>query len=141
MLPACRELGISLVAYSPLGRGMLTGAIASDKYFAANDFRRSVPRFQGENLDANLRLVELLRGLAADTRLHRGQLALAWLLHQGPEIVPIPGTRRIKYLEENTGAAAIQLSPDDLKRIDAALPAGSAVGDRYTAAGMAGVNV
>jgi aryl-alcohol dehydrogenase-like predicted oxidoreductase len=141
VLPACRELGISLVAYSPLGRGMLTGAIASDKDFAANDFRRSAPRFQGENLDANLRLVELLRGLAADRACTPGQLALAWLLHQGPEIVAIPGTRRIKYLEENTGAAAIQLSPDDLERIDAALPPGSAVGDRYTAAGMAGVNV
>jgi aryl-alcohol dehydrogenase-like predicted oxidoreductase len=141
VLPACRELGISLVAYSPLGRGMLTGAIASDKDFAANDFRRSAPRFQGENLDANLRLVELLRGLAADRACTPGQLALAWLLHQGPEVLPIPGTRRIKYLEENTGAAAIQLSPDDLQRIGAALPPGSAVGDRYTAAGMAGVNV
>ncbi len=140
VLPVCRELGIGLVAYSPLGRGMLTGTITSETQFAGNDFRRNAPRFQGENLDANVRLTEVLRELALDKGCTPGQLALAWLLHQGPEIVPIPGTRRIKYLEENTAAAAIELSAGDLKRIGAALPAGFAAGDRYPAAGMAGVN-
>lgn len=141
VLPACRELGVSLVAYSPLGRGMLTGTIAKDTPLADNDFRRAAPRFQGENLDANLRLVEALRALADEKCYAPGQLALAWLLHQGPQIVPIPGTRRIKYLEENVVAAAVQLTPHDLGRINAAMPAGAAVGERYTAAGMVGVNV
>jgi aryl-alcohol dehydrogenase-like predicted oxidoreductase len=141
VLPACRELGVSLVAYSPLGRGMLTGTIAKDTPLAENDFRRAAPRFQGKNLDANLRLVEALRALADEKGCAPGQLALAWLLYQGPEIVPIPGTRRIKYLEENVGAAAVQLTPHDLGRINAAVPAGAAVGERYTAAGMVGINV
>jgi aryl-alcohol dehydrogenase-like predicted oxidoreductase len=141
ILPTCRELGTSLVAYSPLGRGILTGTIAKDTPLADNDFRRAAPRFQGENFDANLRLVEALRALADEKGCAPGQLALAWLLHQGPEIVPIPGTRRIKYLEENVAAAAVQLTPHDLGRINAAMPAGAAVGERYTAAGMVGINV
>lgn len=140
VLPVCRELGVSLVAYSPLGRGMLTGAITRDTPLARDDFRRSVPRFQDENFDANLRLVEALRGLAAEKGCTAGQLALAWLLHQGPDIIPIPGTRRIKYLEENAGAAAVELTAADLERIDAALPAGAAAGERYPAAGMVGLN-
>lgn len=140
VLPACRDLGISLVAYSPLGRGMLTGAIGKDTQLAGNDFRRNNPRFQGENLDANLRLVETLRGLAAEKGCTPGQLALAWLLRQGPEIIPIPGTRRIQYLEENAGVAAVGLAPEDMQRISAAMPAGAAAGERYPAAGMVGLN-
>lgn len=140
VLPACRELGVTLVAYSPLGRGMLTGAIAKDTQFAANDFRRNNPRFQGGNFDANLRLVEVLRGLAAEKGCTAGQLALAWLLHQGPDIIPIPGTRRIPFLEENVSAADITLSAADLERIDTAIPAGAAAGERYVAAGMTGVS-
>jgi aryl-alcohol dehydrogenase-like predicted oxidoreductase len=140
VLPACRELGVALVPYSPLGRGMLTGTISKDTALADNDFRRLSPRFQGENFDANLHLVELLRALAAEKGCTPGQLALAWLLHQGPDIVPIPGTRRIKYLEENTGAVEIALTPDELARIGAALPAGAAAGERYPAAGMKGLN-
>ena len=140
MLPACRELGVSLVAYSPLGRGMLTGAIAKDTPLAENDFRRTAPRFQGENLDANLRLVETLRGLATEKDCTPGQLALAWLLRQGPDIIPIPGARRIKHLEENVGAAALRLTTGEMERIGAALPAGAAAGERYTAAGMVGLN-
>ncbi len=140
VLPVCRELGVSLVAYSPLGRGMLTGAITRDTPLAGDDFRRSVPRFQDENFDANLRLVEALRGLAAEKGCTVGQLALAWLLHQGPDIIPIPGTRRITYLEENVGAAAVELMAADLERIGAALPAGAAAGERYPAAGMVGLN-
>ncbi|MEJ2125803.1 MAG: aldo/keto reductase [Alphaproteobacteria bacterium] len=141
VLPACRELGVSLVAYSPLGRGMLTGAFNKDTQLADSDFRRNNPRFQGENFDANLRLVEVLNGLASEKGCTAGQLALAWLLHQGPDIVPIPGTRRIKYLEENVAAASVQLSPQDIERISAAMPAGVAAGERYTPAGMVGVNV
>ncbi|MEJ2119064.1 MAG: aldo/keto reductase [Alphaproteobacteria bacterium] len=118
VLPACRELGVT-----------------------DGDFRRNNPRFQGENFDANLRLVEVLNGLASEKGCTVGQLALAWLLHQGPDIVPIPGTRRIKYLEENVAAASVQLSPQDIERISAAMPAGVAAGERYTAAGMVGVNV
>lgn len=141
VLPACRELGVSLVAYSPLGRGMLTGAFGKDTPLAENDFRRSAPRFQGENLTANLGVVDVLRGLAREKACAPGQLALAWLLQQGPEVIPIPGSRRIRHLEENIGAATVRLTEEDLKRIDAALPPGVAAGDRYTAAGMAGVNV
>jgi aryl-alcohol dehydrogenase-like predicted oxidoreductase len=140
VIPACRELGVSLVAYSPLGRGILTGAFARDG-LAPNDFRRAAPRFQGENLEANLRLVETLRELAAEKGCAPGQLALAWLLGQGPDVIPIPGARRIAHLEENIAAAAIELTAGELDRISAALPPGAAAGDRYTAAGMVGIDV
>ena len=139
-LPACRELGVAFVAYSPLGRGMLTGALADVAGLAGNDFRRLSPRFQGDNLAANLRLVEAVKALAAAKRCTPGQLALAWLLHRGQDIIPIPGTRRSNYLEENVAAADIALSPADLFAIDAALPPGAAAGERYPPAGMAGVN-
>ncbi|CAO3445462.1 aldo/keto reductase [Azospirillum largimobile] len=141
VLPACRELGISLVAYAPLGRGMLTGAVSSPDQFAENDFRRIAPRFAGDNFDRNLALVEQVKALAAQKGCTAGQVALAWLLAQGPEILPIPGTKRIKYLEENVGAAAVTLSEAEVKALGDALPPGVAAGDRYTAEGMRGVNV
>ncbi|QCG98627.1 aldo/keto reductase [Azospirillum sp. TSA2s] len=141
VLPTCRELGISLVAYAPLGRGMLTGAVSSPDQFAENDFRRIAPRFAGDNFDRNLALVEQVKALAAQKGCTAGQVALAWLLAQGPEILPIPGTKRIKYLEENVGAAAVTLTDAEVKALSDALPPGVAAGDRYTAEGMRGVNV
>ena len=141
VLPACRDLGISLVAYAPLGRGMLTGAVSSPDQFAENDFRRVAPRFAGDNFDRNLALVEQVKALAARKGCTPGQVALAWLLAQGPEILPIPGTKRIKYLEENVGAAAVTLTDAEVKALSDALPPGVAAGDRYTAEGMRGVNV
>ncbi len=141
VLPACRDLGISLVAYAPLGRGMLTGAVSSPDQFAENDFRRIAPRFAGDNFDRNLALVEQVKALAAQKGCTAGQVALAWLLAQGPEILPIPGTKRIKYLEENVGAAAVTLTDAEVKALSDALPPGVAAGDRYTAEGMRGVNV
>ena len=140
VLPACRELGIAFVAYSPLGRGFLTGAITKIDTMAQNDFRRISPRFQDENLAANLRLVDVVKGLAARKGCTPGQLALAWLLHQGDDIIPIPGTRRIRWLEENVAAADVRLSKAELAAIDAALPPGAAAGERYPKAGMAGLN-
>ncbi|MBK1841723.1 aldo/keto reductase [Azospirillum sp. YIM B02556] len=141
VLPACRELGISLVAYAPLGRGMLTGAVSSPAQFAENDFRRIAPRFSGDNFDRNLALVEQVKALAAQKGCTPGQVALAWLLAQGPDILPIPGTKRIKYLEENVGAATVALTGAEVKALGDALPPGVAAGDRYTAEGMRGVNV
>ncbi|MBP2298545.1 aldo/keto reductase [Azospirillum picis] len=141
VLPACRDLGISLVAYAPLGRGMLTGAVASREQFAENDFRRMSPRFAEGNLDRNLALVEAVKALAARKGCTPGQIALAWLLAQGPDILPIPGTKRIKYLEENVAAAEVALTDEELKALADALPPGAAAGDRYTAEGMRGVNV
>ncbi|MGO8855929.1 MAG: aldo/keto reductase [Steroidobacteraceae bacterium] len=140
VLPTCRELGIAFVAYSPLGRGMLTGTISRETRLAENDFRRLSPRFQGENLDTNLALVETLKTLAGEKHCTPGQLAIAWLLNQGNDIIPIPGTRRIKYLEENVGAANVVLSAADLAAINAALPVGAAAGERYPKAGMVGLN-
>ncbi len=140
VLPACRDLGASFVAYSPLGRGFLTGAIGKDADLAANDFRRISPRFQGDNLERNLRLVDVVKTLAATRGATPGQVALAWLLHQGKDIVPIPGTKRIEYLEENVAAASLTLSTDELARLDQALPPGAAAGDRYPPAGMKGLN-
>ncbi len=128
---ALRELGIGLVAYSPLGRGFLTGEIRSVDDLAPDDFRRYSPRFQGENFDRNLELVERVRELAAEKGVTPGQLALAWVLNQGPDIVPIPGTKRRTYLVENVAAATIELTPSDLARLDEAAPKGSAAGDRY----------
>jgi aryl-alcohol dehydrogenase-like predicted oxidoreductase len=140
VLPACRELGVSFVAYSPLGRGFLTGSIGKDTDLAANDFRRISPRFQHDNLERNLRLVDVVKTLAAARGVTPGQMALAWLLHQGKDIVPIPGTKRIKYLEENVAAVSLTLSTDDLARLNQALPLGAAAGDRYPRAGMKGLN-
>jgi aryl-alcohol dehydrogenase-like predicted oxidoreductase len=131
VIPTLRELGIGLVAYSPLGRGFLTGAITSPDDFAQDDFRRHNPRFQGENFKRNLELVDRVKELALEHSCTPGQLALAWALYQGDDIVPIPGTKRRKYLEENVEATEIELTPEDLGRIDEAAPVGLAAGDRY----------
>lgn len=140
VLPLCRRLGIAFVAYSPLGRGLLTGTIGKDTALAETDFRRLSPRFQGDNLDANLRLVEAVKSVAGERGHTPGQVALGWLLAQGREVIPIPGTKRIRYLEENVAAAGLALTPADLARLDAALPPGSAIGDRYPPDGMKGLN-
>jgi aryl-alcohol dehydrogenase-like predicted oxidoreductase len=135
ILPTCRELGIGFVAYSPLGRGFLTGAITSVDDLAADDFRRTTPRFQGENFQRNLDLVTRIEELAADKAVTPAQLALAWVLTQGEDIVPIPGTRRRSRLEENIAALEVELSADELREIADALP--EPAGMRYGAAGMA----
>ncbi|RJF83993.1 aldo/keto reductase [Azospirillum cavernae] len=140
VLPTCRDLGVSLVAYAPLGRGLLTATISDQKQLADNDFRRLSPRFQDGNLDANLRLVDAVTALAEAKGCKPGQVALAWLLAQGPDILPIPGTKRIPYLEENVGAASVVLSPEEVAALSAAIPPGAASGDRYPAAGMRGLN-
>ena len=137
VLTVARELGIGIVPFSPLGRGFLTGAITSPDDFAPDDFRRGHPRFTGEAFTANLRLVDAVRDLAADKGCTPGQLALAWVLAQGDDVVPIPGTKRVAYLEENAGAAAVELSADDLARLDAIAPAGAAQGSRYADASYA----
>jgi aryl-alcohol dehydrogenase-like predicted oxidoreductase len=131
ILPTLRQLGIGFVAYSPLGRGFLTGQIASPQDFAPDDFRRNNPRFQGANFARNLELVERVRQIAREKDCTPGQLALAWVLAQGDDVVPIPGTKRRKYLEENAAAVDLELNPDDLARIDEAAPVGVAAGDRY----------
>jgi aryl-alcohol dehydrogenase-like predicted oxidoreductase len=131
ILPTIRELGIGLVPYSPLGRGILTGAISSTEGLADNDFRRINPRYQGEGLERNLGLVARIRDLAATKGATAGQLALAWVLAQGTDIVPIPGTKRVRYLEENVGAASVTLDSEDLSAIESAVPRGSAMGQRY----------
>ncbi len=132
ILPTLRELGIGFVAYSPLGRGFLTGQIRSFEDLPEGDYRRQSPRFQGENFDRNLELVERVNEIAAEKNVTPGQLALAWLLHRGDDIVPIPGTKRRKYLEENAGAADVALTQEDLRRIEEAMPRGSAAGERYS---------
>lgn len=129
ILPTLRSLGIGLVPYSPLGRGFLTGTITSTDGLAADDFRRQNPRFQGDALAANLRIVEAVRAVAERHGVTPGQLALAWVLAQGDDVVPIPGTKRVRYLEENAAAAAVQLDRADLDDLEAAVPA--AVGERY----------
>ena len=131
VLPTVRELGIGFVAYSPLGRGFLSGAIATPEDLADDDFRRRNPRFQGENFDKNLELVDRVREIADEKDVTPGQLALAWLLHQSDDVVPIPGTKRRSYLEENAAAADIELTREDLERIDDAAPAGVTAGERY----------
>ena len=131
ILPTVRELGIGFVAYSPLGRGFLSGAITKPSDLAEDDFRRHNPRFQGENFQKNLELVDRVREIADEKDVTPGQLALAWLLSQGEDIVPIPGTKRRAYLEENAAAAEIELTQEDLRRIDEAAPAGVTAGDRY----------
>jgi aryl-alcohol dehydrogenase-like predicted oxidoreductase len=140
ILPTIRELGIGFVPYSPLGRGFLTGAIASPDDFAPDDFRRRSPRFQGDNFAKNLQLVEQVKAIAAEKGITPGQLALAWLLAQGDDIVPIPGTKRRSYLEENMGATTVNLTADDLSRIDAVAPKGVAAGERYPAQNMSALN-
>jgi aryl-alcohol dehydrogenase-like predicted oxidoreductase len=132
ILPTVRELGIGFVAYSPLGRGFLSGRFKSIDDLEPSDYRRQSPRFQGANFQRNLDLVKRIEQIAAEKRVTPGQLALAWLLAQGDDIVPIPGTKHVKFLEENVRATEIRLTPDDLKRIDEVAPIGAAVGDRYS---------
>lgn len=139
ILGTCRELGIGFVAYSPLGRGFLTGEIRRFEDFAPDDFRRHNPRFQGDNFQKNLQLVDKIRELAAQKGVKPGQLALAWVMAQGDFIVPIPGTKRRDRLEENVAAAEITLSAQELAALDAAAPPGVAAGTRYAAAVMASV--
>jgi aryl-alcohol dehydrogenase-like predicted oxidoreductase len=134
ILPTVRELGIGFVAYSPLGRGFLTGQFKSLDDLPADDFRRTSPRFQGENFRKNLELVEKIEEMAAAKGCTPSQLALAWVLAQGSDIVPIPGTKRIKYLDDNLGAVNVRLTADDLAQIDAILPAGVAAGSRLNQA-------
>ena len=141
VLATCRRLGIALVAYSPLGRGFLTGALARPEDLAPDDFRRNNPRFQGENFSRNLRLVEQVRALAAEKGCTAAQLALAWVLAQGEDIVAIPGTKRRSRLEENLGALEVRLSREDLEALDRVFPLGAAAGTRYPPAGMATVNL
>ncbi|MEU0877622.1 aldo/keto reductase [Lentzea sp. NPDC005914] len=131
ILPAARELGITVVPYSPVGRGFLSGAIKDVTELAADDYRRHDPRFQGENLRQNLRLADRVRAVATEAGVTPTQLALAWLLHQGDDIVPIPGTKRVSYLEENAAAADIELTAHQLAELEAALPPGAAAGLRY----------
>ncbi|MCY0875746.1 MAG: aldo/keto reductase [Firmicutes bacterium] len=140
ILPVCRELGIGFVAYSPLGRGFLTGQIQSFEDLAQDDYRRNSPRFQGDNFARNLDLVARIREIASEKGCQPSQLALAWLLAQGDDIVPIPGTKRRTYLEENIGALSLTLTADDLARIAQAAPQGVAAGDRYHAQGMRTIN-
>jgi aryl-alcohol dehydrogenase-like predicted oxidoreductase len=136
VLAMCAKLGVGFVPFSPLGRGFLTGALKSPEDFAADDYRRQSPRFQGENFSRNLALVEKVKTLAQDKGCTPAQLALAWVLAQGEYVVPIPGTRRIRNLDENLGALKVRLSPVDLATIEAVFPAGSIAGARYTEAMM-----
>jgi aryl-alcohol dehydrogenase-like predicted oxidoreductase len=131
ILPTVRELSIGFVAYSPLGRGFLSGRYRNPEELEESDFRRRNPRFQGENLSRNLELLERLDELATQRELTTGQLALAWVLHRGQDIVPIPGTKRRRYLEENAAAAGISLSQREIAWLDEAMPVGAAAGDRY----------
>ena len=131
ILPVCRELGVGIVPFSPLGRGFLTGSVTSVDNLAADDMRRNLPRFAAENFDRNLAIVDKLNSLAAERGVTAGQLALAWVQSQGEDVVPIPGTKRRKYLEENVAAAQLELSADDMAAIAAAAPADAVSGDRY----------
>ncbi len=140
VLAACRRLGVGFVPYSPLGRGFLTGAITRPEDFAADDYRRSSPRFQGENFARNLALVAKVKSFAGEIGCTPGQLALAWVLAQGDDIVPIPGTKRRKYLDENVGALAVRLSPAQLTALDLEFPFNAAAGDRYPANMMAALS-
>lgn len=140
VLAACRRLGVGFVPYSPLGRGFLTGEITSPKDFAEDDYRRSSPRFQPENFDKNLRLVEKVKALAATKNIAPSQLALAWVLAQGEDLVPIPGTKRRKYLELNAAAVEVKLSAQELAELDAVFPFGAAAGQRYPEAMMGLIN-
>jgi len=140
ILPTVRELGIGFVAYSPLGRGFLTGQIRRFEDLAPDDWRRGMPRFQGENFEKNLDLVRHIETLAQQKGCLASQLALAWLLHRGDDMVPIPGTKRRRYLEENAKAVDVKLTPEDMAEIDRRAPSGVAVGTRYPEPGMRTVN-
>ncbi len=140
ILPTCRRLGVAFVAYSPLGRGFLTGAYKSPNDFDADDYRRQSPRFQGENFARNLELVEKVKQLAAAAGMTTGQLALAWVLAQGEDIVPIPGTKRSKYLEENAAAVDVSLSPDLPEKLRDIFPPDAVAGERYARSALALVN-
>jgi aryl-alcohol dehydrogenase-like predicted oxidoreductase len=131
IIPVLRELGIGLVAFSPLGRGFLTGEVKRAEDYPADDFRRNDPRYQGENYDANVAAAQIVRDIAQSKNAKPGQIALAWLLHKGPDVVPIPGTKRRRYLEENVAAAAITLDQDQLQALDAALAPDKISGPRY----------
>jgi aryl-alcohol dehydrogenase-like predicted oxidoreductase len=137
IIPALRELGIGLVPFSPLGRGFLTGAVKRAEEYDEGDFRRRDPRFQGENFDANMRAASVVRSVADEKGATPAQVALAWLLHKGGDIVPIPGTKRRRYLEENTGAAALSLAPSEMERLDDALAPEKVAGQRYNERMMA----
>jgi aryl-alcohol dehydrogenase-like predicted oxidoreductase len=139
LLPACRELKVSFVAYSPLGRGLLTGAIAADTVFADGDFRKIAPRFQSAHLAPNLALFEAVKAMAHERHCTPAQIALAWLLAQGDDIIPIPGTKRLPYLEQNVAALAITLDASAVQRLSAAMPLGAASGARYPEAGSKGL--
>jgi aryl-alcohol dehydrogenase-like predicted oxidoreductase len=132
IIPVLRELSIGLVPFAPLGRGFLTGAVRRAEEYPEGDFRRGDPRYQGDNFDANVRAASAVKALAARKGATAGQIALAWLLEKGPDIVPIPGTKRRKYLEENVGAAAVRLTRDDMAALDAALAPGTVSGPRYS---------
>jgi aryl-alcohol dehydrogenase-like predicted oxidoreductase len=141
ILPIIRELGIGLVPYSPLGRGMLAGKINSAADLAPDDFRRNHPRFEDGNLERNRQLVAKVEALAARKRCTPGQLALAWVLAQGDDVAPVPGTKRRSFLEENVGALSVRLTADDLAELDRAFPIGAAAGPRYSAPGLARINL
>ncbi len=140
ILPTLRELGIGFVPYSPLGRGFLTGRFRKPEDLPEGDFRRSAPRFSGENFALNLDLVGIVEEMASAKGVKPSQLALAWVLAQGDDIVPIPGTKRVAYLEENAAAASVTLTADEKAELDAAFPRGAAAGDRYAPGGMATVD-
>jgi aryl-alcohol dehydrogenase-like predicted oxidoreductase len=140
VLATTRELGITFVAYSPLGRGFLTGQIKQFEDLAPDDWRRNAPRFQGENFRKNLDLVRRVEQIAREKDCTPGQLALAWVLAQGQDLVPIPGTKRVKYLEENVAALNVTLTPEDVRRIDEVLPAGITAGERYSEQAMKAVH-
>ena len=140
IIPLLRELGIGLVPFSPLGRGFLTGAVKRAESYPEGDFRRNDPRFQGANFDANVRIAAAVQELAKRKKATAGQVALAWLLRQGDDVVPIPGTKRRRYLEENVAAADLALSAEDLAALDAAVPRGSTAGPRYAPALMAQID-
>lgn len=140
ILPTCRDLGVAFVPYSPLGRGFLTGRFRTLDDLPADDYRRFSPRFQGENFDRNLAVVQRIEMLAKDKGCAPAQLALAWLLAQGDDIIPIPGTKRREYLEQNAGALAVDITPEELTQIEAIAPQGVAAGARYPEASMSSVN-
>ena len=140
VLPTCRENGIAFVAYSPLGRGALTGAIRTLDTLAEGDYRRNSPRFTGDNLSRNLSLVDRLAEMAVEKKCRPAQLALAWLLARGRDIFPIPGTKRVHRLEENVGALEVTLTPEEISRLDAAFPVGAAAGNRYPEPAMKAVH-
>jgi len=140
ILPTVRELGIGFVAYSPLGRGFLSGRFKTPADIPDDDYRKQHPRFQGENFKRNLELVARVEELAREKKCTPSQLALAWVLAQGKDIVPIPGTKQRKYLEENVGALSLKLTPEDLRRLEEAAPRGAAAGDRYSPQGMRSIN-